>query len=170
MSKTILTHSEVSELLEYAPETGALTWKPRVKGRGWNRAQGGATHVSDQGYITLNIKGRVYRGHRLAWLLYYGEWPDGNIDHINRVRSDNRISNLRVVEQAENMQNTNVYRTNKSGHKGVFWHKEINKWWAYINVGRRRVCLGRFANKAEAIAARAEAERTYHRCALSLDG
>lgn len=169
MSKTILTYSEVSELLEYAPETGALTWKPRARNRGWNRAQGVAKHISDQGYITINIKGRPYRGHRIAWLLHYGEWPAANIDHINRVRSDNRISNLRVVEQAGNMQNTSIYKTNKSGHKGVFWHKEISKWWAYIDVGGKRVSLGRFSDKTEAISVRKEAEQMYHQYAIPLD-
>ncbi|MDA6380520.1 HNH endonuclease signature motif containing protein [Escherichia coli] len=69
----------------------------------------------------IMINGKAYPAHRLAWLIVYGTMPDGFIDHINRVRTDNRISNLRLVTHSENMQNRKIQKNNKSGYRGVSW-------------------------------------------------
>lgn len=71
------------------------------------------------GYIMITLMGRRYMGHRLAWLYVYGEWPKKNIDHINGVRDDNRIVNLRDVTTAENAQNMHKRRLGASGFHGV---------------------------------------------------
>ena len=162
MANAILTAAQVRALLDYNPETGELTWLPRPKTPGSNRAVGQATYICRQGYVKVNINGRLYRGHRLAWVHYYGEWPESNLDHINRDRADNRIKNLRLATPAENMQNQSLRCDNKSGHKGVFWHKAISKWWAYINVGHKRHTIGYFSDLQEAVTARRQAENQLH--------
>ena len=100
--------------------------------------------------------------HRLAWLYVHGEWPAEEIDHLNRVRSDNRISNLRLATQAENKQNTSLRRDSTSGHKGVSWHKRDKKWVAEIKLHGKKHYLGYFNNINDAIAARKSEESRLH--------
>lgn len=160
MANAIVTAEDAHRLLTYDPETGVFTWKART-GRGSNRTQLKPTagSVSDQGYILFNVGGKLHRAHRVAWLMTHGEWPPATIDHINRVRSDNRLCNLRLATRGENQQNLSIRIDNKSGHKGVFWYEALRKWMAYINCNGQRVTLGYFQDKSEAIAARQKAER-----------
>ncbi len=84
------------EDLEYCPESGVLRNARRGVDLGAN---------SGNGYLQVSIEGTIHGVHRVAWFLYHGEWPKHEIDHINRMRSDNRISNLRDVTRFENQQN-----------------------------------------------------------------
>ena len=97
---------------------------------------------------------RQYKAHRLAWFYVHGEWPDGEIDHINWVKNDNRICNLRVVTHSENMQNT------RRQDKGVTFKRGY--WRARISLNKHQIFLGHFKNKEDAIAARKAAELKYH--------
>lgn len=160
-----LTQSRLKELLHYSPESGVFTWKHRSidnfdslhEFRRWNtRYDGtvaGSIH-SVQGYIAIDVLSVKYISHRLVWLYIYGVWPDGEIDHINHNRSDNRISNLRVVSLIENQRNQSIPRNNTSGVVGVSWYKHTEKWVAYISVNGKRVGLGYFTEKADAVACR----------------
>ena len=83
----------------------------------------------------------------------HGCWPPHEIDHINRNRADNRLSNLRLATSQENKGNTRILASNKSGMKGVYWHKLRGKWAACISVNNANTHLGLFASKEEASAA-----------------
>ncbi len=166
-------------LLSYDPETGELRWKKRpvwlfkkpsgAKTRRWRASYWNnryATHRAftskdRHGYHQGNLFNTVYRAHRLIWVLHHGTWPEADIDHINGDRSDNRIENLRSVSRMENLQNVRLRPNNTSGIVGVSWMPKLSKWQAYINVNRKRLPLGQFKNKSDAIAARKAAEKKY---------
>lgn len=148
-----LTQDRLKQLLEYNPDTGGFRWVV-TKGRAKAGAWAGATDA--YGYRVIRIDGVLYKAHRLAWLYTHGKWPEGLVDHINRVPGDNRLRNLREVTQSENMHN--AARNTKSGVPGVRWRAERNKWVAQIRVGYRHHVIGSFACKDEAIRARRAAE------------
>ena len=94
-------------------------------------------------------------------MLYYKAWPDGEIDHINGDRADNRICNLRVVSKQQNARNVGLGKGNVSGHLGVSYSSRDKRWAAHIGVNGVRVYLGSFRDKDSAVAARLEAESRY---------
>jgi hypothetical protein len=158
-NSTDLTAGRLRELLHYDPETGVFTW--RVP-RGNVKAGDVAGKFSGDGYRQVCVCGRFYYAHRLAWFYIHGVWPEAEIDHRNRDRSDNRMSNLRPVSRAENKQNSKVYRGNSSGFKGVAWSDRHRAWVARIWSNKRVTHLGRFPSINDAIAARKAAEAKYH--------
>ena len=112
-------------------------------------------------YIIINIGGKMHKSHRLAWLAFYGAWPKDGIDHINHIRSDNRIINLREATLAENGKNRTLGKNNKSGVYGVSWDNERNKWVSNIKVNSKTIFLGRFDSFFNAVCARKSAEVKY---------
>ena len=96
----------------------------------------------------------------LVWFLHRQEWPV-EVDHINGIRTDNRIENLREVTRRENMRNKRVSVANSSGITGVGWSSAKQKWRACIKVDGKFIHLGYFEEKRAAIAAREEANRKY---------
>lgn len=154
-----LTAEYLRSILDYNPETGVLTrtvsTSPRVK------VGDVAGSPDSAGYPKVKVQNRSYTAHRLVWLHYYGTWPKGEIDHINRIKDDNRIANLREVSHEQNMQNKSRYQVNTSGHTGVTWHKLTSKWQAVIRNVQKDVYLGIFDTKEEAIAARKAGELKY---------
>lgn len=144
--------------IEYDPLTGLFR---RIKRHsscptGWY-AGTKATH----GHLRLQINGKSYMAHRLAWVLTHGEWPIG-IDHINGNPSDNRIANLRIATVAQNQHNQKRRIDNKSGLKGVHWHKDSGKWKAEIKFNGQRRSLGYFNDPKEAYAAYCAAASELH--------
>lgn len=99
--------------------------------------------------------------HRVCWAVHYGEWPSDQIDHIDGNGLNNRISNLRVVDNTGNMRNTKMKRNNTSGVMGVSYHQETNKWRAYIGAGSKQIYLGLFDDFDQAVSARRLAEVHY---------
>ena len=154
-----LTAEYLRSILHYDPETGIFTWKVSTSRR--VKAGDAAGCQDGQGYRQIKVQSRLYQAHRLAWLYVYGEWPKLNIDHINRNRSDNRISNLRDVSQKQNGQNAGKPSSNTSGHTGIYWHKRDSKWVAQIRHSYKLIHLGCFTDREEAIAARKAAEKLY---------
>jgi hypothetical protein len=150
--------------MDYTPETGELAWRvdpPRKKGF-VGRVVG--TRVS-AGYLSVCIDGTTYLAHRLAWLHTHGRWPDGQIDHVNGDRTDNRLSNLRDVEQRVNLQNRRTVRGSKksSALLGVFpAPSKKNPWASSIRVDRKKVHIGVFPTEEAAHAAYVEAKRRLH--------
>lgn len=147
--------------LDYNPETGEFMRKIDGSARGslkarWHNKPTSKT-INRAGYCLIGIGCNQYLAHRVAWAMYYGEWPKGQIDHINHVRTDNRIKNLRVVNDAENRKNLSLISTNKTGVMGVSWDKKRSLWRARIQVRRKDVFLGRFNNFDDAVAAREKA-------------
>ena len=97
MSKYLITISELIAQLNYEPETGIFTWK-KAK-RGHTKAGAKAGTIRPNGYINITINRKPYYAHRLAWFYTTGQWPTHHIDHINGVRDDNRIENLREADR-----------------------------------------------------------------------
>lgn len=103
--------------------------------------------------------------HRVAWFLFHNKEPEGEIDHINGVRSDNRICNLRDVDRKTNAKNHKVRKDNFSGIRGVDWHPLCNKWQVRIQVDGVRKVLGYFSDLEEAkqVKMDAELEAKFHK-------
>ena len=154
-----LTAEYLRSILNYDPETGIFTRK--VGSANQVKAGDVAGSINSGGYLQIKVQSRLYRAHRLAWLYVYGTWPEGQLDHINRNRSDNRISNLREVSNKQNMQNAGKRSDNTSGHPGVSWHKQRAKWQVGIVHNQKRVHLGYFSILEEALSARKAAEKLY---------
>lgn len=162
--KPLPTIEYLREALDYDPETGAFTWKARPRehfssdsgyrkfSTRWANTPAGCEVPS--GYISIRLCDTAYLAHRIAWIIHYGVEPPGYIDHINGVRTDNRICNLRTVDSTENRRNCSINRNNTSGITGVSWKKGVNKWEAYVMVNKVKIHLGRYANIVDAIAAR----------------
>ena len=154
-----LTAEKLRELLHYDPATGIFTWKVSTA----RRVKVGdiAGYSNGNGYLQISVQSRLYLAHRLAWLYMYGTWPTDQLDHINRNRSDNQISNLREVTNKQNGQNQSKPSNNTSGYTGVSWYKRTYKWVAQIMHNQKRIHLGYFTDREDAIAARKAAEKLY---------
>lgn len=113
------------QLLDYDPAIGHFTWKINGKGGGQVAGKRAGSIDKQAGYEQVGIDGKLYRSHRLAWLYVHGEWPSGQIDHINGIRSDNRLANLRAVSNQVNGQNRHAANKN-NGRKllGVYRDKD----------------------------------------------
>lgn len=119
-----LTSERLKELLWYSPETGSFTWLVTRPGTAKKGTIAG--RVNNKGYRHISVDGKRYAAHRLAWFYVYGKWPAYQIDHINRDKDDNSISNLRDVDQSTNLANTGPQKNNTSGVK--FVHKSGKRW------------------------------------------
>lgn len=139
--------------LSYCPVTGLLTWKRDNKRSCAGKVAG---NPDREGYIEIGFDGFFLRAHRVCWAMHYGAWPEKQIDHINRVKSDNRIVNLRLATPSENNANRGCMRFNTHGDKGVTRLPSGN-WQAQIQFNKKNHYLGSFKEKADAIAAYAAA-------------
>ncbi|AAP58725.1 57R [Xanthomonas phage Xp10] len=158
--KKELTFDQVDQLLSYDADTGLLIWKVSRKGTKGIGSVAGC--VNGDGYLQVKVHGKLYQAHRLAWFLSKGTWPSQQLDHINGIKTDNRIVNLRECTDAENKQNRGKSSNNTSGVPGVGWHKQRKKWRAQIKVNGKNIHLGWFDTIEEAAAARAAAKEKYH--------
>jgi len=128
----------------------------------WNARYAGApalASLNNEGYHRGAIFDAMMRAHRVAWAIYYVEWPEHQIDHINGDRADNRIENLRTVTHAENGRNTKLNCRNKSGVSGVDWFPRTKRWRARIVFEQSEKHLGYFEHFEDAVAARKAAEK-----------
>lgn len=171
MQKALPDQNRLNEALLYDPVTGALDWRARprhhfssdVEMRRWNTRYAGKPALSNQnreGYLTGGFDGVAYQAHRIIWKMMTGNDPD-YIDHINGHRNENSWANLREVDWGTNYQNQCTASNNTSGSLGVYLNKRTGKWIARICVNRRQINLGTFANQADAITARKQAETKY---------
>lgn len=152
----------IKQVLNYSPDTGTFTWKETLSNA--SRAGKLAGTKGGKGYIHICLDRTRYPASRLAWLYMTGQDPANfEIDHINRVRDDNRFCNLRLADRTTNCRNINVPRHNTSGVKGVYRHSRSRRWEAYIHVKRRRVYIGTFDEFSDAVAARLAAEDQFLR-------
>ncbi len=135
----------IKKSLELDPETGSIIWsKPFFK-----RMVGkDATVYHGSGYRFISIKKKYMAAHRIAWFLFYGKWPSGQIDHINGIRNDNRISNLRDVSGRDNSCNTIVHRSGRLPGT-LFVKRGLKKpWLSRIQVNKKHIYLGYFETEA----------------------
>lgn len=159
-SAQLPTQSELCALLDYNPETGVITWKvtrgPAMAGRTAGRIQTG-------GYRQIKVGEKFLMEHRVIWAMTYGAWPRDQIDHINSVRDDNRLINLREATGSQNQQNhRRAHKHSASGLLGAHFHKREGNWRAVIRVDRKQKHLGRFASAELAHAAYMKAKATLH--------
>lgn len=157
---TILTQDRLKELLSYDPKTGIFRW--RVYRSQGARAGDIAGGYIGKGYLGICVDNKAYRAHRLAFLYVYGRFPAHTIDHINQVKDDNRIDNLRDVTNGENQMNAKKYRNNTSGITGVYWCKRRERWKARIGVKGTLIHLGSFLDIEDAKKVRSQAKIKYN--------
>lgn len=159
----MLTQTRLKELLHYDPESGSFTRKARSAVRCRGKVGDVLGSINSRGYLTISVDNKKYQAHRLAWLLTHGEFPPDQIDHINGIKTDNRIANLRPATRQENGQNSKKRKDNTSGFKGASFDKQRGKWKAVISVpllGERS--LGYFDTPEAAAAMYAGAARLFH--------
>jgi hypothetical protein len=172
-----MTAERARQLFSYDPESGDLRWRPRIvemfdnsknsAARAcstWNKRFAGklAGTINYKGYRVFAIDNISYRAHHIAWLITYGQLPNGQLDHRHGIRDSNPISQLREATPGEQQQNRKKARTNTSGYTGVSWHKQMQQWAAYISVDRKHIFLGLFDDPREASEAYLAAKRKYH--------
>lgn len=157
----LVSRERVLELLDYDPGTGIFTWK--VRRTPLTKIGSCAGSLDKDGYRCISVDERTYKAHRLAWLVVYSIWPRDQIDHINGVKDDNRIDNLREATNAENKRNSERYTNSTSGYKGVSYHKDRKKFQAYCqsSCGIQRY-LGLFSTDVEAARAYDDFARVEH--------
>lgn len=157
MKNQKLTQEHVRELFDYDPEAGILIWKISSS----SRAQAGscAGSIGKDGYYGVGIHKKRYRLHRIIWLHVYGYLPENDLDHINQIRTDNRIKNLREVSRMCNNRNTGNQKNNTSGVKGVTFWKKRKKWCAVLMINNKTHYLGLYSDFDEAVCARLAGEQ-----------
>jgi hypothetical protein len=142
----MITQQQLKKLLKYDPKTGIFIWLVD-KQRGMKGRRAG--YKINRGYIMIGVNRKPYLAHRLAWLYIYGKWPKDQIDHINRDRLDNRITNLREATQAQNAWNAKMRVDNLVGVKGI--KKTLSgRYEARLQSGGKYRHLGTFKTKREA--------------------
>ena len=151
----MITQRRLKKLLHYDPESGEFIW--RVDRRGNVHAGSVAGYLHPYGYIHIGVNGKYYKAHRLAWLYIHGKWPKEEIDHINHIRDDNRIVNLREASHEINGRNRKLSNKNKSGVTGVSWYKLIQKYRTTIQ-GKH---IGYYDTFEEAVKVRKAAEKKH---------
>lgn len=113
IKKNRVIPQSVSERLLYLPHTGQLFWKdgPRKgKEAGW---------LDTHGYLLTRVEGQLLRNHHIVWFINTGHWPDSELDHIDRVRSNNRFENLRLSDRKGQGANQTLQTRRIGKWKGV---------------------------------------------------
>jgi hypothetical protein len=151
-----ITQERLKELLHYDKNTGLFMKSGRKVG--W---------VNEGGYIRIDLDRKKYYAHRLAWLYVHGSFPKFQIDHINGCKEDNKISNLRDVQDFENKQNRGGNKNNRSGYVGVYFDTSINRYRARIGINGKQRNLGSYETPWEAHEAYKKAKAEIHPFSLS---
>ena len=140
----MITQEYLKSILQYNENTGEFVWLMALKRMKIGNIAGSITN----GYIYVSLNKKKYLAHRLAWFYIYGKWPLNCIDHINGIRDDNRINNLRDVTPRENSQNRKEHRL---GHlPGTTFNKQKNKWHSRYKLNNKSIHLGSFNTELEA--------------------
>lgn len=160
----MITQDQLKRVMSYDHTTGIFRWaiKPRQRSRPAMGSEAGGINTTT-GYKTIQIDGRRYQAHRLAWLYMTGEWPIEDIDHINNNKADNRFENLRQATRSQNHHNKGPMPFNTSGYKGVTFHKGAGKWMARVaDVDGSQIYLGLFPTPEAAYEAYCHAAKRLH--------
>lgn len=162
------TREDFIKALDYNPDTGVFTWKPRTADDGphyktfntvWAGKVAGFPR-SENDYLIIGFRRRSFYAHRIAWLITYGEWPS-LVDHANGIRDDNRISNLRLASFEQNCWNTPKNRNNTSGYKGVT-KTGSGKWQAKVCYRGKTYCFGSYETPEQAHKVREREAKRLH--------
>lgn len=175
MTLALVDPKVLAALIDYNTDTGVMIWRERgpdvaggvgysVQWNGRYAGQPALAHQMPSGYLTGCVLGVAVRAHRVAWAIANGAWPVGEIDHINGIRTDNRLSNLRDVPKEINGRNQKLHVTNTSGVAGVSFKKDKGLWRARIRIDGRMKTVGTYASFDRAVEARrrAESDLGYH--------
>ena len=149
------------DLLDYNPETGVLTWK-NVSNRTDRYGMKAGWVDRTKGYRKIEIKGFSFSAHRICWLLAYGEYPKYEIDHINGIKDDNRLKNLRQATHSQNCMNQKIKVNNKVGYKGVHLRKDTQKYVSIIWKNGKCHYLGQYEAAEQAHDAYVKASVVIH--------
>jgi len=157
-----ISNEYIKNVLSYSEKTGVFVWTEfapyKVRGK-----VAGYLDKDFTGYVFIRLNNKLFKAHRLAWFFVFGSMPKGHIDHINGIRNDNRIGNLRDVSMVANIHNQRVsHKNNSSGLLGVSWYKPRQLWRARIVVNKKSKHLGLFESKQEAYNAYLVAKRNFH--------
>lgn len=152
----LLTQQELQLNIHYDPISGVFI---RLKGKGTGSTINGVNKYRQYQYI--RVLGSRYMAHRLAWLYIHGKWPISDIDHINRIKYDNRISNLREVTKNENQYNRVLSTNSSTGAKGVY--KTKHGYIAQITINSKPIYLGTYGTVGEASSAYVKASKERHK-------
>jgi hypothetical protein len=156
----MLTQSELKKLLDYNPDTGIFTWTNPKKKTNIGKIAG---CFDSAGYVIIRINKKSYKAHRLAWLYNYGKFPNSLLDHINGIKNDNKLCNLRECTNIENQFNTKLNIRNISGAKGVSWNNQLKKWKVCLNINKQQKHFGYFENLELASLVATEAKIKFHK-------
>lgn len=151
-----LTQEYLRFVLDYSPETGIFTWRKREGNKRWNTKYAGkraGNYNRTLGYKTIRLNNSTNYEHRLVWVYVSGKYPKMKLDHINGDKTDNRIQNLREVNDIQNSINRKTHSNNTSGHKGIKYDKRRNHWVANIGMCGKMRYLGSFPSKEQAVSA-----------------
>lgn len=148
----MIKQDRIKELVEYNPETGifiSLIDSGRIR-----KGKMVGTMRKDTGHLKITLDGFRYPAHRIAYIYVHGDIlkDSDKIDHINRIPGDNRITNLRIATQQENMRNSITTNIGKAGFKGISPNGK-NSYMAYISNGSKRIYLGTFQKRSDGIIA-----------------
>lgn len=174
MPQDLPSPEALRKFFRYEPETGFLFWRERPvedfktvsRWKAWNKTYAGTRALAsctDGRYLRGTIAGDAYYAHRVVWAIVYGEWPDGEVDHIDLDKKNNAISNLRLATRSENMRNRSALSRNKIGIKGVSRCSRTPKWIAQISVNGRNRTIGRFNCPTAARLAYIKANAEHHK-------
>ena len=155
-----MKQDELKALLHYDPPTGMFRWRyaRRNKSLPWDVAGS----VLKQGYVQITVNGERHVAHRLAWIYMTGKEPPEQIDHIDLDKSNNSWCNLRAADNTTNHWNEAIRSTNKSGHKGVWWHRQSGKWEAAVRVNGKQHTVGRYERIEDAVKAVKQYREQHH--------
>jgi hypothetical protein len=144
--KYLFTKEHISEWLNYDAISGIFTWKKQIACSIKPGMIAGC--INQSGYINIIFGGRCFKAHRLAFFLKNGTWPR-IIDHINGIKTDNKWSNLREVDnECQNQQNRKCHRNGILW--GTFFHKKTGRYCSRVNINGKTVSLGYHATREEA--------------------
>lgn len=164
-----ITANRVRELFDYKPETGQLIWKKyrplqkkKTGGRPISEGDTAGYISTSDGYRYIGFDHQEILAHRLIWLWMTGQFPKCQIDHINKIRNDNRWVNLREATNSQNTHRADTGRPNTStGIKGIWFDKSRNQYRVRLRCNGADVAIGRFLTLDEAIKQKEAAELKY---------
>lgn len=153
MKHSTIQPSELRKLFDYDANTGWLTWKTKISNKVLIGKRAGWTYRDPQKDRTsrmVKVRNRNFEEHRVIWAWFYGEWPNGILDHRDRNAENNRIDNLRDCNYSQNTMNSKKRNDNTSGYKGVSWCRRMRKFVANISLNGKRTTIGYFITAKEA--------------------
>ena len=154
LKKEQLTQELIGKALSYDPVTGYLIWKTNLYSKRAIPNKRAGSLVKSTGYRNISLFGRTYLEHQLIWFICNGAWPSGQIDHINQIRDDNRIVNLRDVSKADNARNRSRNPNSKLGEHGIWYNMRTRKYVAEITLNGKKVYQKSFDDVEQAITER----------------